>query len=85
MWKLWAWAMGGPLRYKLAMWAVRLGVRHGAAVALASRQAGRLDPRPRVARRSPARHSESGGKKQGKEIRLSGQWLVAESDYTTDH
>jgi L-lactate dehydrogenase complex protein LldF len=26
-WVLWAWAMGGPLRYKLAMWAVRLGVR----------------------------------------------------------
>ena len=26
-WKLWAWAMGGPQRYKLAMWAVRLGIR----------------------------------------------------------
>ena len=26
-WKLWAWAMGGPRRYGLAMWAVRLGVR----------------------------------------------------------
>lgn len=27
MWKGWAWAMGGPLRYRLAMWAVRWGVR----------------------------------------------------------
>ncbi len=26
-WKLFAWAMGGPRRYGLAMWAVRLGVR----------------------------------------------------------
>jgi L-lactate dehydrogenase complex protein LldF len=26
-WKMWAWAMGGPKRYRLAMWAVRLGVR----------------------------------------------------------
>ena len=26
-WKLWAWAMRGPKRYKLAMWAVRMGVR----------------------------------------------------------
>ena len=26
-WILWAWAMGGPLRYRLAMTAVRLGVR----------------------------------------------------------
>jgi L-lactate dehydrogenase complex protein LldF len=26
-WRLWAWAMGGPRRYALAMWAVRLGVR----------------------------------------------------------
>jgi L-lactate dehydrogenase complex protein LldF len=26
-WKLWAWAMSGPKRYGLAMWAVRLGVR----------------------------------------------------------
>jgi L-lactate dehydrogenase complex protein LldF len=26
-WKAWAWAMSGPKRYKLAMWAVRLGVR----------------------------------------------------------
>jgi L-lactate dehydrogenase complex protein LldF len=26
-WTLWAWAMGGPRRYNLAMWAVRLGVR----------------------------------------------------------
>jgi L-lactate dehydrogenase complex protein LldF len=26
-WKLWAWAMSGPRRYALAMWAVRLGVR----------------------------------------------------------
>ncbi|MGA2033758.1 MAG: lactate utilization protein B [Thermoguttaceae bacterium] len=26
-WNLWAWAMGGPLRYRLTMWAVRCGVR----------------------------------------------------------
>ena len=26
-WKLWAWAMSGPRRYALTMWAVRLGVR----------------------------------------------------------
>jgi L-lactate dehydrogenase complex protein LldF len=26
-WKAWAWAMSGPKRYTLAMWAVRLGVR----------------------------------------------------------
>ncbi len=26
-WKLWAWAMCGPRRYKAAMWAVRAGVR----------------------------------------------------------
>ncbi len=26
-WKLWAWAMSGPKRFKLTMWAVRLGVR----------------------------------------------------------
>ena len=26
-WKLWAWAMSGPKRYRLTMWAVRLGVR----------------------------------------------------------
>ena len=26
-WKLWAWAMGGPMRYRLAMGRVRLGVR----------------------------------------------------------
>ncbi len=26
-WMLWAWAMGGPLRYRLTMWAVRQGVR----------------------------------------------------------
>jgi len=26
-WKLWAWAMSGPWRYRLAMWAVRWGVR----------------------------------------------------------
>ncbi len=26
-WKIWAWAMGGPRRYALAMWAVRTGVR----------------------------------------------------------
>ena len=26
-WRLWAWAMGGPRRYALAMWAVRTGVR----------------------------------------------------------
>jgi L-lactate dehydrogenase complex protein LldF len=27
LWTAFAWAMGGPLRYRLAMWAVRLGVR----------------------------------------------------------
>lgn len=27
MWNCWAWSMGGPLRYRLTMWAVRLGVR----------------------------------------------------------
>ena len=27
MWRSWAIAMGGPLRYRLTMWAVRLGVR----------------------------------------------------------
>ena len=27
MWAAWAWAMGGPIRYKLTMFAVRLGVR----------------------------------------------------------
>jgi len=27
MWKGWAWAMSGPLRYRIAMWAVRIGVR----------------------------------------------------------
>ena len=27
MWLTWSWAMAGPLRYKLAMWGVRLGVR----------------------------------------------------------
>jgi len=27
MWKSWAWAMSGPRRYRLAMWAVRWGVR----------------------------------------------------------
>jgi len=27
MWMGWAWAMGGPLRYRLTMWGVRLGVR----------------------------------------------------------
>ena len=27
MWKMWAWAMGGPRRYGFTMWAVRLGVR----------------------------------------------------------
>jgi L-lactate dehydrogenase complex protein LldF len=27
LWTAWAWAMGGPLRYRLAMWAVRQGVR----------------------------------------------------------
>jgi len=26
-WKLWSWAMRGPRRYKLGMWAVRIGVR----------------------------------------------------------
>jgi L-lactate dehydrogenase complex protein LldF len=26
-WRVWAWLMGGPRRYKLAMWAVRMGVR----------------------------------------------------------
>jgi L-lactate dehydrogenase complex protein LldF len=26
-WRLWAWAMSGPRRYRLAMWAVRTGVR----------------------------------------------------------
>ncbi len=26
-WRLWAWAMSGPRRYRLTMWAVRLGVR----------------------------------------------------------
>lgn len=26
-WRAWSWAMRGPKRYKLAMWAVRLGVR----------------------------------------------------------
>jgi L-lactate dehydrogenase complex protein LldF len=26
-WRAWAWAMGGPRRYALAMWAVRAGVR----------------------------------------------------------
>ena len=48
MWTLWAWAMGGPLHYKLTMWAVRLGVRFRL-FALASRQAWGLDPRPRLA------------------------------------
>jgi L-lactate dehydrogenase complex protein LldF len=27
MWLTWSWFMAGPLRYKLAMWGVRLGVR----------------------------------------------------------
>ncbi len=27
MWLAWSWAMAGPLRYKLTMWGVRLGVR----------------------------------------------------------
>jgi L-lactate dehydrogenase complex protein LldF len=27
MWKGWAWAMSGPLRYRMAMWTVRIGVR----------------------------------------------------------
>ena len=27
MWKVWSWFMAGPRRYKLAMWAVRWGVR----------------------------------------------------------
>lgn len=27
VWKMWAWAMCGPVRYRLTMWAVRLGVR----------------------------------------------------------
>jgi L-lactate dehydrogenase complex protein LldF len=27
LWRLWAWTMGGPRRYRLAMWAVRQGVR----------------------------------------------------------
>ncbi|MGO8691678.1 MAG: lactate utilization protein B [Thermoguttaceae bacterium] len=27
LWRLWAWAMGGPRRYRLTMWAVRQGVR----------------------------------------------------------
>jgi hypothetical protein len=26
-WQMWSWAMRGPLRYRLAMWAVRQGVR----------------------------------------------------------
>ena len=26
-WAVWAWLMGGPLRYKLAMTGVRIGVR----------------------------------------------------------
>ena len=26
-WNLWSWAMRGPLRYRLTMWAVRIGVR----------------------------------------------------------
>ena len=26
-WKMWAWGMSGPKRYRLAMWAVRMGVR----------------------------------------------------------
>ena len=41
--------MGGPLRYKLAMTGVRMGVRMAKFLALAPRQAGRLDPRPRIA------------------------------------
>ena len=48
-WKLWAWAMGGPRRYGLAMWGVRLGVRMAKYLPWHPGQAGRLDPRPRVA------------------------------------
>ena len=54
-WAVWAWFMGGPMRYKLAMTAVRIGVRLAKVPPLASRQAGRLDPRPRAAQGARAR------------------------------
>ena len=49
MWQAWAWFMGGPLRYKLAMTAVRIGRADGEVPAVASGQARRVDPRPRAA------------------------------------
>ena len=49
-WVVWAWFMGGPLRYKLAMTAVRIGVRMAKFLPWHPDKLGGLDPRPRVAR-----------------------------------
>ena len=53
--------MGGPRRYGLAMWAVRLGVRMAKYLPWHPGQAGRLDPRPRVAQGSRRIPSAVGG------------------------
>ena len=60
-WAVWAWFMGGPLRYKLAMTGVRIGVRMAKFLALASRQAGRPGPAAASCPRCPAPISAAGG------------------------
>ena len=67
IWTVWAWLMGGPLRYKLATMGLRMGmplIEVFAAIA-ASEHVGRLDPRPRVARGARPRFPPLVAAKQG--------------------